>query len=248
MPRQARPQPTRCHPPLPRNPPECLARCAPATRAATPPRGRAGPTRRPCPTAFTHHYLGPSRHCGDAARAPVQLQASKDSTPRRRIAKQEFMRFAACLNVKPREAPKSSLLGASPRALDPGDLCALCASALKPFCLAGLPAEPERELAARLRVRSNSPSPHPASPESTVPFESSRTDPLNREPKANSATAPFKPSRIDPLNREPGTFPDPAPQQHIASMNPLISANPRHAPHTPSQRRRQENFAADKRR
>jgi hypothetical protein len=245
MPRQARPQPTRCHPPLPRNPPECLARCAPATRAATPPRGRAGPTRRPCPTAFTHHYLGPSRHCGDAARAPVQLQASKDPTPRRRIAKQEFMRFAPCLNVKPREAPKSSLLGASPRALDPGDLCALCASALKPFCFAGLPAEPERELAARLRVRANSPSPDPASPESTVPFESSRTDPLNREPKANSATAPFKPSRIDPLNREPGTFSDPGPRPVHRVHEPAQSANPRHAPHTPSQRRRQEIFAAD---
>ena len=41
--------------------------------------------------------------------------------------------------------------------------------------------------------------------------------------------APFKPSRIDPLNREPGAIPDP--DQYIASTNPLISADPRDAPH-----------------
>ena len=44
-----------------------------------------------------------------------------------------------------------------------------------------------------------------------------------------------------------GAFPDPGPDQYIASMNPLISANPRDAPHTRSLRRRQEIFAADER-
>jgi hypothetical protein len=50
-------------------------------------------------------------------------------------------------------------------------------------------------------------------PGPTPPFEPSRIDPLNREPKAKpSSSAPFKPFRIDPLNREPGAFPDPDPQ------------------------------------
>jgi hypothetical protein len=85
-------------------------------------------------------------------------------------------------------------------------------------------------------------------PDPIAPFKPSRTDPLNREPTTNpSITVPFKPSRIDPVNREPGAFPDPAPQQHIPPMNPLISANPRDAPHTSSQRRRQEIFATDER-
>jgi len=48
------------------------------------------------------------------------------------------------------------------------------------------------------------------------------------------------------MNREPGAFPDPV--QHSASMNPLISRNPRDPQHTRSQRRRQGIFAADERR
>ena len=86
-----------------------------------------------------------------------------------------------------------------------------------------------------------------ATPGATAPFKPFRTDPLNREPTARpGSAAPFKPSRTDPLNREPGAIPDP--DQYIASMNPLISANPRDAPHTRSQRRRQGIFAADERR
>jgi hypothetical protein len=88
-----------------------------------------------------------------------------------------------------------------------------------------------------------------AKPGSTVPFKPFRTDPLNREPKTKPGpTAPFKPFRIDPLNREPGAFLGPDPGQCIASMNPLIAADPGDAPRTWSQRRRQEIFAADERR
>jgi hypothetical protein len=80
----------------------------------------------------------------------------------------------------------------------------------------------------------------------TVQFRPSRTDPSNREPTAKTGvTALFKPSQIDLSNREPGAFPDP--DQYIASMNPLTSANPTDAPHTRSQRRRQGIFAADER-
>ena len=60
--------------------------------------------------------------------------------------------------------------------------------------------------------------------------------------------APSKPFRIDPLNRETDAVPDPGRDQYIASMIPLISANPRDAPHTRRQRRRQQIFAADERR
>jgi hypothetical protein len=69
---------------------------------------------------------------------------------------------------------------------------------------------------------------------------------MNREPAAKpGATVRLKPFRTDPLNREPGASPDP--DQYIASMSPLMSANPRDAPHTRSQRRRQGIFAADER-
>ena len=101
-----------------------------------------------------------------------------------------------------------------------------------------------------------------ARPGSTAPFKPFRTDPLNREPTAKpGSTVPFKPfrfkpSRTDPLNREPGIVPDPGlhrgrllnPDQCIASMIPLIPANPRDAPHTRRRRRRQEILATDERR
>jgi hypothetical protein len=65
-------------------------------------------------------------------------------------------------------------------------------------------------------------------PKPTVPFESSRTDPLNREPPAAFAspriapanpkpTVPYESSRTDPLNREPpAAFASP----RIAPANP----------------------------
>jgi hypothetical protein len=86
-----------------------------------------------------------------------------------------------------------------------------------------------------------------AKPGPTAPFKPFSTDSLNREPTATpGSTVPFKRSGIDPLNREPGAFPDA--DKYIASMNPIISANPRDAPSTRSQRRRQGIFAADERR
>ena len=89
----------------------------------------------------------------------------------------------------------------------------------------------------------NSPPQGAPAPGPTAPFKPSRIDPLNREPTAKpGSTVPFKPSRIDPLNREPGAFPDPGPDQYISRMKPLVSANPRDAPHTRSQRRSQENL------
>jgi hypothetical protein len=219
--------------------PERPARCAPATRAATPSRSRAPPA----------------------------------------IAKQEFTRLAQCLDVKPREAPKSLLLR---------DLCALCASALNPCFLAGLPAEPKRELAARaprLRVRANPPPPRPASPNPAAPFKPSRTDPLNREPPVASeslriepaaheptvrfessridplnreptakpgSTAPFKPFRTDPLNREPGAFPDPGPQTVHRIHEPAhIRVSKRcaaHAETAPQARKSLPQMNADERR
>jgi hypothetical protein len=60
-----------------------------------------------------------------------------------------------------------------------------------------------------------------------VQFESSRIDPLNREPATKpGSTALFKPSRIDPLNREPGAFPDPEPRpiHRIQEPAPRIHA------------------------
>ena len=88
------------------------------------------------------------------------------------------------------------------------------------------------------------PTPGPVAP--SKPF---RIDPLNRERTAKPVpTMPFKPSRIDPLNRETDAVPDPGRDHYIASMIPLISANPRDAPHTRRQRRRQQIFAADERR
>ena len=88
------------------------------------------------------------------------------------------------------------------------------------------------------------PTPGPVAP--SKPF---RIDSLNREPTAKPGpTMPFKPSRTDPLNRETDAVPDPGLDQYIASMIPLISANPRDAPHTRRQRRRQQIFAADERR
>jgi hypothetical protein len=42
-------------------------------------------------------------------------------------------------------------------------------------------------------------------------------------------------------------FPPPGLDHYIASMIPLISANPPDAPHSRHQRRRQEIFAADER-
>jgi hypothetical protein len=109
---------------------------------------------------------------------------------------------------------------------------------------------PERELAAHtagLRAAASRPPQRALTPDATAPFKPSRVDPLNREPTAKPATAPFKPFRLDPMNREPGAFPDPATNQYIATMNPLISANPRDAPHTRSRHYRQEIFATDER-
>jgi hypothetical protein len=110
--------------------------------------------------------------------------------------------------------------------------------------------------AAELRAPADRPPQGASTPGPTAPFKPFRTDPLNREPAAKCATTPFKPFRTDPLNREPTAFPDPGlrrgrlptPNQFIVSMKPLRPANPRDAPHTPRQRRRQEIFAADERR
>jgi hypothetical protein len=44
-------------------------------------------------------------------------------------------------------------------------------------------------------------------------------------------TTPFKPFRTDPLNVSRALFLTPPPNQYIACMRPLISANPRDAPH-----------------
>ncbi len=89
----------------------------------------------------------------------------------------------------------------------------------------------------------------PAAPSDPVAFRSAPS--ANRPPQgapAPGSTAPFKPFRIDPLNRGPDAVPAPGLDHYIASMIPLISANPRDAPHSRYQRRRQEIFAADERR
>jgi hypothetical protein len=118
----------------------------------------------------------------------------------------------------------------------------------------------ERALAARvtgLRAPANRPPQAAPTPGATAPFKPSRIDPLNREPAAKpGSTVPFEPSRIDPLNREPGVFPDPGLRrgrlptrdQDVASMLTPVAADSSDAPHTRSQRRRQEIFAADERR
>jgi hypothetical protein len=89
----------------------------------------------------------------------------------------------------------------------------------------------------------------PAAPSDPAAFLSAPS--ANRPPQAvptPGLVAPFKPSRTDPLNREPDAVPTPCLDQYIASMSPVISANPRDAPHTRRQRRRQQTFAADERR
>jgi len=176
--------------------------------------------------------------------APPQVSISTysgDSHPERELAAQAAG-LRAPANRPPRGAPKpgpTSLF--KPSSIDPLNREPTANSAtapFKPFRTDPLNREPMAE------------------PGPTVPFKPSRTDPLNREPTAKpGSTAPFKPSRIDPLNREPGAIPDPglrrgrlpSPDQYLASMTSLISANPRDAPHTRCQRRRQEISATDER-
>src|SRR5580658_535160 len=146
MPYKARPRPTRWQaprPPLPRSPPARLARRAPATRAATPPWGRAQPTHGVGPP---HSHIVARGRRGIAVLQPGRWFNRQQARIHRRgaeIAEQEFTRFARCLDVRPREAPRSLLLGACPRALDPRDLCA---TVVNPCLPAGVPAEPEREI------------------------------------------------------------------------------------------------------
>jgi len=99
----------------------------------------------PAPPHATRPRARPAAH-----RQPAP-QPQSGATRSRPSQRQEFMHFARCLDARPREAPKSLLLR---------DLCALCASALNPCLLAGLPAEPEPAAAARapgLRLRANPP-------------------------------------------------------------------------------------------
>jgi hypothetical protein len=200
MPREARPQPTRWRPPLPRNPPACPTRRAPATCAATPTRGRARPARRPGPTAFTRRCQRRPWHRGNAAMRQCGQGAGSIASKQR-------------LNPEAHRSPsKTCCASRGAPALNP------CLHACQPDQNARLAAS-----APRLPIRANPPSPADASPNPAVPFKPFRIDPLNREPAtavasprippANRApAAPFKPSRTDPLNREPGAFPDPDPR------------------------------------
>ena len=201
----------------------------------------------PQPTRWQAPHSPPPRTRPASCALATRVATPTRSHAQAAIAEQALTRLAQCLDVKPREAPKSLLLR---------DLCALCVSALNPCFLAGLPAEPKRELAARvprLRVRANPPPPRPVSPNPAAPFKPSRTDPLNREPTAKpGSTVPFKPFRTDPLNREPGAFPDPGPQPVHRIHEPAhIRVSKRcaaHAEPAPQARKSLPQMHADERR
>ncbi len=165
--------------PLNREPPAAFAspRITPANPKPTVPfeSSRTDPLNREPPAAFASPPP-PPKPTVPPARPARRAPATRAATPisgraQAAIAEQECMRLARCLDVKPREAPKSLLLR---------DLCALCASVLNPCFLAGLPAEPESARKTGLRVRANPP-PRPVSPNPAMPLKPTRTDPLNRE-------------------------------------------------------------------